>query len=380
MGKNKEIVFSHSKLECCLNNPMDYYLNYKIGMKPKDTKTAFQVGSAMHWGFEHGTEDLTEWFKENGTLQQAVGGSEEQNQAEAMCHGYFANYDKIMDEVLNDGTGHRVKFVDGDHEFHELEIHAKLPSYSTENREYDFMGIIDLLFLTEKGFIVMDYKSSSQIPDFEKYLDQIYRYIFLLESNFPSIPIYKIGIINLVKSKIKKLRTENDTEFQRRWARQYEEYPSHLINVHMFDRSKIEQSAIDEYIDNFRKEVDLAYSIDQNSLYYINFKNAVAPYRSDYYDIYFNTPNAYVMYTIKDTILDPDNNSLVKRRDCVPSDMLIIDKKNVLYSYADFESERNTHLSLDNQGFYDYLLTKYIVSEELFKRYTITYDFLHRKN
>lgn len=379
MEEKKKIVFSHSKLECCLNNPMDYYLNYKIGIKPKEVKTAFQVGSAMHWGFEHNTEDLTEWFKENGTLKQSIGGSEEQEQAEAMCHGYFANYDKIMDEVLDDGSGKRVRFVEGDHEFHELEIHAKLPSYSIDGKEYDFMGIIDLLFLTEKGFIVMDYKSSSQIPDFEKYLDQIYRYIFLLETNFPSIPIYKIGIINLVKSKIKKLRTENDSEFKHRWAEQYEPYPNRLINVHMFDRSKIEQKAIDDYIDNFRKEVDLAYSIDQNSLYYINYKNAIAPYRSDYYDIYFNTPNAFVMYSIRDTILDPDTNKLIKRRDCVPSDLLVVDKKNVLYSYETFENERNTHLSDTPQAFFEYLLTKYIVNEELFKRYIVTYDFLHQK-
>lgn len=366
--------FSHTKLTSCINNPMDYNLNYKIGMHIKEKPKYFSVGSAMHWGFENSTEDLTPWFQENGTMEQQVNYSLEQEQAEAMCHGYFHNLDKIMDEVLKDyDTGERLQVIE---EFHELELTSKVQSLNNPELEYEFMGIIDLLILTNKGFIIEDYKSSSEVPDFEKYLDQIYRYKYLLNYVFPDTPVYKIGIINIVKSKIRKLQNENDTQFRLRWKRQYEDYPNRLINVHQFESSKLDQKAFDEYILNFRREMDLAYAIDANNLYYINYDNAKAPYKSEYYDIYFKESNAYLDYSIRDTILDPDNGVLAARRDCVPSDMEIINKNNVLYNYKQYEKERIDNINLDEEMFRILMLSKYVISEELLDLYQATFEFV----
>lgn len=366
--------FSHTKLTSCINNPMDYNLNYKIGMHIKEKPKYFSVGSAMHWGFENSTEDLTPWFQENGTMEQQVNYSPEQEQAEAMCHGYFHNLDKIMDEVLKDyDTGERLQVIE---EFHELELTSKVQSLNNPELEYEFMGIIDLLILTNKGFIIEDYKSSSEVPDFEKYLDQIYRYKYLLNYVFPDTPVYKIGIINIVKSKIRKLQNENDTQFRLRWKRQYEDYPNRLINVHQFESSKLDQKAFDEYILNFRREMDLAYAIDANNLYYINYDNAKAPYKSEYYDIYFKESNAYLDYSIRDTILDPDNGVLAARRDCVPSDMEIINKNNVLYNYKQYEKERIDNINLDEEMFRILMLSKYVISEELLDLYQATFEFV----
>lgn len=366
--------FSHTKLTSCINNPMDYNLNYKIGMHIKEKPKYFSVGSAMHWGFENSTEDLTPWFQENGTMEQQVNYSPEQEQAEAMCHGYFHSLDKIMDEVLKDyDTGERLQVIET---FHELELTSKVQSLNDPELEYEFMGIIDLLILTNKGFIIEDYKSSSEVPDFEKYLDQIYRYKYLLNYVFPDTPVYKIGIINIVKSKIRKLQNENDAQFHLRWKRQYEDYPNRLINVHQFESSKLDQKAFDEYILNFRREMDLAYAIDANNLYYINYDNAKAPYKSEYYDIYFKESNAYLDYSIRDTILDPDNGILATRRDCVPSDMEIISKTNVLYNYKQYEKERIDNINLDEEMFRILMLSKYVISEELLDLYQATFEFV----
>ena len=372
------MTFSHSKLSCCLNNPMDYNLNYKLGIHIKEKPKYFSVGSAMHWGFENNTEDLTQWFKENGTIEQQTTYSIEQEQAEAMCHGYFHNINEIMDEVLKDyDSGEKLEVIA---EYHELELHSKLKSLKNPDVEYDFMGIIDLLFLTNKGFIIEDYKSSSEIPDFEKYLDQIYRYRYLLNDAFPDVPVYKIGIINIVKSRIKKLNNENDIQFRERWKKQYEQYPSHLINIHQFENEKLDNKAFEEYILNFRKQADLANSIDENGLYFINYNNAKEPYKSEYYDIYFNIPNAYLEYNIKDTILDIDSKKIINVRDCVSSDMQVISTDNVLCKYKQYEFEKLTNLELDDDEFRKYIHSKYVVEDELLDVYESTFDFITHNN
>ena len=371
---------SHSKLETCINNPMDYYLSYKLGIQPKETKKCFQVGSAMHWGFEHGTEDLSQWFKENGDMLQQCGYSIEQEQAEAMCHGYFHNYDKIMDEVLKDyDTGERLEFADGEHEFHELSLTAKLPSAKDRSKSYDFIGIIDLLFVTKKGFIILDYKSSSEVPDFNKYLDQIYRYDFMLRQNFPGFPIYKIGIINIVKSKIKKMSNENDSEFRLRWKKQYEQYPNRLINVNMFDKSKLDDQLVNDYISNLSREADLANAIDENSLYYINYRGAKEPYKSVYYDIYYNEPYAYSMFSIKDTVIDPDTSLLSKKRDCVPSDMLVVRQDNVMCKFEECAKEKVEHMKMGKDEFDEYIHSKYVIDQSLLDLYDSTFGFVYEK-
>ena len=377
MKTDKKFVLSHSKMECCLNNPMDYNLNYKIGIKPKETKRCFQVGSAMHWGFENDTEDLTQWFQENGDLSQQVEKSFEQRQAEAMCHGYFSHKKEIFDEVLKDyDTGERVELLGDESIYHELELTAKIPSAKDKTKSYDFIAIIDLLILTKKGFIIIDYKSSSEIPDFNKYLDQIYRYDFVLRQNFPGVPIYKIGIINLVKSRIRKASDESIEDYEKRWCWQYDKYPNPLINVKMFEKSKLDENVISDYIDNLSKEADLVNAIDENGLYYINFKGAKEPYKSVYYDIYYGTQDAYRLYTIKDTIFDVSTQKIINRRDCVESDMLIPTKGDVMFRYDDFAKERMENADVDDKTFFEYIHSKYEISDDLLLMYQQTFNFL----
>jgi hypothetical protein len=42
---------------------MTYYLKYKVGINLKVKKPALAIGSAVHWGIEHNTDDLTEYWK-----------------------------------------------------------------------------------------------------------------------------------------------------------------------------------------------------------------------------------------------------------------------------------------------------------------------------
>ena len=55
---------SHTKLQTILECPMTYFLNYKEGIKLKEEKSALAIGSAVHWGIEHNTDDLEEYYNE----------------------------------------------------------------------------------------------------------------------------------------------------------------------------------------------------------------------------------------------------------------------------------------------------------------------------
>ena len=323
---------SHSKLTTILNCPMTYYLNYKQGISLKEEKPALAIGSAVHWGIEHDTNDLTEYYKENGTFKEVNNFGHDELLAEAMVSAYQKNKDYIFNEILKDlDTGERLELID---EQHELEINAKLPTHKFKE-PHDFIGIIDLLLLTEKGFIIIDYKTSSQTPDWDKYLDQIYRYIFLLRCEFPDVPVYKIGIVNLKKSMIRQKQGENEDSFLMRLKKEYD-INEDLINTHIYLANELNPELIDEYINNLSDMADTAQMIDENQAWFINYANATGQYgKSQYWDIFYNTPDCYLLYKIKDTVWDEDDG-LVETRDCVPIDMLTIRKKNVLNHFNDF--------------------------------------------
>lgn len=371
------MILSHSKLQTILTNPMDYYLGYKLGIKPKEPKPYFLVGSAVHWGLEHNTEDLTDYFKENGTLEQRTTYSQEQFQAEAMVHGFYVHKEQIMKEVFDDYESHEpLKLVDNDSEFHELDIQADLPSFIHPNEPHKFVGIIDLLFLTEKGFILMDYKTSSTIPDFNKYLDQLYRYIFELNSVFPGVPVYKIGIINLVKSKIKKKQNESNFDFKQRYQEQYEQDFNHLISVHMFEPSLINQEEMKDYIINLSRAADLAETIDKNGLFWLNMEGAVNPYPSVYLDIYHKEPQCFMSYTIKDTWYNDSLDIMENKRDCVPLDMEVVNNQNILNQYSKFKElmETNQNLGLsEKNSFFNFCKKNFKCDDYLLDNYWYTY-------
>lgn len=360
---------SHSKMQTALINPMDYYLNYEVGIKLKETKPYFMVGSAVHWGLEHNTYDLDDYFKENGTNYEA------QFQAEAMAYGYLIKKDRILNEILKDYvTGEKLPLLDDDCEYHELELEVPLKSFRFKENHL-FLGIIDLLFLTPKGFILCDYKTSSSIPDFEHYLSQLYKYIFLLKSYFPTIPIYKIAIINIIKSNLKRFKNESEFDFRQRFKKQYEDEDSKLINIHIFNPNKIiKDDEYNNYVYNLSKQADIVQSIVENKIYYINEAGAKNPYPSIYLDIYNKVDKCFMEYTIKDIYYNEVTQKIESKRDCIELDMKVIDYDNVLNKYELYKELASKYK--DKKELKDYIKSNYLYDDKLL----INYDYIYSNN
>lgn len=346
--------FSHSKLSCILQCPMTYYLNYIQGIKLKQTKSALSIGSAVHWGLEHSTENLEEYYKEEGTFKQKGEYTDDQLLAESMVHGYLKHRDDIFKDILGD--------MKLQNEEHELFLDAKI----NDDR---FVGIIDLLLLTDKGFVIIDYKTSSVVPDWDNYLDQIYRYIFLLRENFPGVPVVKIGIINLRKARLRRKQNENEEQFRNRLKFEYELNDENYINYHCYRPEELDSQLVDDYINNLSKMCAMAKNIDENKLFYINYTAAKGVYgKSDYYDIFYKIPDCYLLYEIKDKVWDEDDKIFKLKRDCLPLDMLVIEKNNILNKYEIYEN-------LIKEGkTVEYIKKHYIINDELLKLYKTTYD------
>lgn len=366
---------SHSKLSLALKCPMSYFLSYKEGIELKETKPALAIGSAVHWGLEHDTDDLEEYYKTEGNFFQQLEYGKNEVLAEAMVKNFLAQKDNIYAQILQDDDGNILELLDVQKE---LEIYAKLKSYKYDE-PHEFMGIIDLLFLTEKGFIIVDYKTSSQTPDWTKYLDQLYRYIFLLKENFPDTPVYKIAIINLKKSGIKPKVKENTESFLNRLKLEYEINGENYLDVHIYDKSDIDENLMNEYIDNLSKMADMAQNIDNNKMWYINFTEANGQYgKSDFYDIFYKTPDAYIFYRIRDTIFDEFDNSILDKRDCVPIDMQVIDYPDkVLNKYSIFKEQCSNIFkdkSPDKDKLFKQLKKDFITDDSLLEKYWINLE------
>lgn len=358
---------SHSKLNCILNCPMSYYLKYEEGIQLKEKKPALYIGSAVHWGIEHNTEDLTEYF--NSSEDRFT---KEQLLSEAMVHGYLKHKNELFDMILTDpGDGQKINILD---EYHEVPITGKLPS-QIQNEPHDFIGIIDLLLLTEKGFIIIDYKTSSQEPNWEAYQDQLYRYIFLLKSQFPDTPILKIGIINLRKTQIRQKKNENYEEFLNRMKFEYDINDENYVNYHEFPVSALDDNLVDEYLKNLTVMSDLAQTIVDKKLFFINFFKTTNDYgKSDYWDIFYHTPDAYLLYNISDHIWNEETGEYEESRDCVPLDLDFTSKK--INKYKDFKDLFDKCFR-ENKDFTTEL-ESYKYDEELLKKYIITYS--HENN
>lgn len=362
---------SHSKLHTILECPMTYYLRYIQGIKPKDEKSSLAIGSAVHWGIEHNTEDLTEYFKENGSFKQNVGYGREQLLPEAMIHGYMKHKDDLFEKLLTDPeTGEKLELLD---EMHELSLTANLKSLRGKE-DHEFIGIIDLLLLTNKGFVLVDYKTSTYEPDWDNYLDQLYRYIFELRCNFPDTPVIKIAIINIRKTSIRQKKNENDMEFLNRMKYEYDLNDEHYVNYHEYLTEEINPELLDNYINNLSKMADSASIIDENKMWYINFKAANGQYgKSEYYDLFYGKPGAEILYTIKDKIWDEETNSFVDRRDCIALDMKVIDCDNVLNKYEIFKSELLESICGSKEEFFIELSERYTVDINLLETYWKTF-------
>lgn len=365
---------SHSKLNLLLGNPMEYFLCYKMGITPKVEKKALSIGSAVHWGIENNTEDLTDYFGSNFNYDR------DSLMAEAMVHGYFYHKEQIFNELLTKKDGTKLELLQ---ETHELFIDGKLKSF-VYNEPHIFVGIIDLLLLTNEGFIVVDYKTSTNIPNWNDYLEQLYRYIFLLKSEFPELPVIKIAIINLRKTRSRQLRGESDISFLNRLKKDYEINDESFVNWHIFDSSDIDEKFMNLYIDNLSKMADTGELIDRNNAWFINYASTNSYGGSVYKDIIYHTPDCYVLYNIKDEIWDKYENELKQIRDCKPIDMKVIDEKNVLNKYDLFEKELFEILSgtinykkfyhdIDKENIFEFLKKKYLCDDDLLEKYFDTY-------
>ena len=358
---------SHSKLGVILSCPMSYYLTYKEGICKKEEKAALAIGSAVHWGIEHNTEDLSEYFAASRDMY-----SRNQLLAEAMVHGYLKHKDEIFNQILTDiDTGKRYELLE---ESHEIFVEGKLQTNS-QTPLHDFIGIVDLLLLTDKGFIVIDYKTSTYKPEWGKYLDQIYRYIFMLKTMFPEIPVIKIGIINIRKTAIRQKKAENELQFLNRMKFEYEVNDEEYVNYHEYPVDSLDEKLIADYTINLSKQCDLAHYIDENDIRFINYGAAEGVYgKSDFWDIFYRTPDAHVLYTIRDKIWNEDEQKFDERRDCVPIDMNVIDGK-CLNHYEYFKKLADDSQLLDYNKLFDLAKQTYdFIDEDLFKRYVKTYN------
>lgn len=357
---------SHSKLSLLLSNPMEYYLSYRMGISPKFEKPALSIGSATHWGIEHDTEDLTEYFGDRDNYGR------DQLLAEAMVHGYRFHKNQIFDELLSNKDGTKMQLIQ---ETHELFINGKLKSFKYPE-PHIFVGIIDLLLLTDEGFIIVDYKTSSMIPNWDDYLDQLYRYIFLIESEFPGVPVKKIAIINLKKSRAKMTRGESNASFLNRLKKDYEINDDSSVNWHIFDPNDLDKKFIDLYIDNLSRMADTAQSIDMNNMWFINWSSTNSYGGSVYKNIIYHVPDCYVLYNIKDEVYDKYTKEVKKIRACRPIDMQVIDKPNILNKYSEFEENALSVFSsndVNKEKLFDFLKKKFICDDKLLEEYWDTF-------
>lgn len=363
---------SHSKLATLLKCPMTYYLTYEQGIYTKVEKPALAIGSAVHWGIEHNTEDLSEYYKENGTFKQGDNFTRDQLLAEAMVHGYMKHKDELFDKLLTDPyTGEKLTLLE---ENHELYLTGKLKSLKHPGEFHDFVGIIDLLLLTDKGFVLVDYKTSSYEPDWNNYLEQLYRYIFELRENFPDVPIVKIAIINIRKTNIRQKKNENEFEFLQRMKFEYDINDESYVNYHEYMTSEIDDTLLNNYIDNLSKMADTAKMIVDNKMWFINYGAANDTYgKSQFYDIFYHTPGCEALYNIVDDVYDFDEQAFVKYRPCVALDMQVIDRSDILNKYKDFEQELLKTDAQSKDDFFHQLAERYSVDKTLLELYWLTY-------
>lgn len=372
-----KIKWSHSRLNTLINNPAEYYLNYIQGITPKITKPALSLGSAVHYGLEIGSDDLTDYYKLNGSATKQDNYSDEQLLAESMIGAFLKRKDEIYKDLLQDNeTGNQLSVVD---ELHELDLIMNLPT-KRFNDPHLFMGIIDLLLLTEKGWILVDYKTSSQVPDWEHYKSQLFKYKSLLEQNFPGVSLYKVAIINLRKTQIRRKKNETDESFRIRLKTQYE-VDDTLIGYHVYDGTEFDSHTLSDYLDNLSGLVDICQTIVDNNNYFINYSNIIGTYGpSQYMEIFYNSPDNYLLYKIKDTIFDELDNKVLTERDCEPIDMLVLEHKNLMNKYNIFKEEAIKEFKnldsidfekIDITQFLNKLKTKYICDDNLLNKYYI---------
>ena len=373
--EQKQVTWSHSRLTKLFENPAEYFLIYEEGIKPKQEKTALSLGSCVHWLLENNTTDSTEYYREKGDMAQFNDYTDERCLAESLAGAYFNRKVDIYNQMLTDKeTG---KVLDILSEEHELQLTAEFPS-KIFKVPHKFLGIIDLLLLTEKGWILIDYKTSSQKVDWDNYKSQLYKYFHLIECNFPEFPIWKVAIINLRKTQIRRRKEENDESFKQRIKQEYELNENELIELHVYHQEEFDPKQIAANAQNLSDMMDMGQIILNNRAFFINYSNIVNQYGpSQYYDIFYQTPDNYALYTIKDTIFDEDENDILDKRNCEPIDMLVLNSKNDILNKYNIFKEQVKQLNeagvTDDEKVLQTLKQKYITDDKLLGKYMKTY-------
>lgn len=331
--------FSHSKLNTIFTNPADYWGKYVQKISLKVGKTALEIGSMFHWGIEHNTADVTGYIEEQN-LTGEYDCRKEITMAEGMLRNFFKHQEDVKDKMLTKEDGSKYELLE---EYHELRIEAPLKS-KVHDEMHTFVGVIDLLLLTNEGFIVVDYKTSSREPDWDKYLDQIRKYCFLLNSKFPEVPIIKIAVIGVKKSAIRLGKNESTDAFLTRLANEYDTKDD-FVSYNEFGKEYIISSQNDRFVNNLTSMADLAEYIINTKAFFVNFNTTIGEFgKCDLFDLYYQTQDAEALYKIEDPIYDEDMGELMKYRGCLPIDSyaLLNPDKNVLNHYIDFEKELNS--------------------------------------
>lgn len=330
---------SHSGLQLLLTCPASYFLSKKQGISLKKEAKALQVGSAFHWGCEHNTEDLKGYLDEIDPFQNLYNDfTKEVALATGMVHGYLKKKDSIYKQILKSYEGEDLTLVE---EFHELDLLCDLPSLRFE-KNHEFHGIIDLLILTDKGWIILDYKTSSMRPDFDKYLDQVLRYCWMVEQKFPEMPIYKVGIINVRKTGIKQRQGENEQNYAMRIKREYDFDDCDMIEYHEFKPDDFEKSKMDLYIKNLSRMADFAQEIEDKNFWFINYGNAVSVYgKSEFWDLFYKTPDCKYLYKVYDPMFNTDLGEMSNYRDATDLDINSLEVTNPLNHYETFKEAFN---------------------------------------
>ena len=354
-------IWSHSKINLLMEDLFSYFLNYKMKVKPIEKSRVLSLGEAVHYALEHENSDLDEFFKENGTLEQKNTYSYEQILAESLSQTYLGRKDEILSNIVGNA---KILQVDKEIKF-EVSI--------DENNS--FLGIIDLLITTDKGFIVIDYKTTSKTPNYDDYIEQLYRYCFILSKAKPEIPIYKIAIISLRKSGIKQKMNENEESFKRRLILDYKERSDEYITWHTFDSEEdkhiFNKEILEEHHKNLINLIKTCDKIDKLNLFPKNYSKAQNIYGlSQYYDfIFWNQENILSKFYISDKWYNEELDTIEDRRSLNNLDLEII--KN---SSSSILNDSIVHYSkflqvIDND-------IKNYNEEEIYKKYLVDLDLL----
>lgn len=371
----KKVVWSHSRLQKLFENPAEYFLVYEEGIKPKQEKAALSTGSAVHWLLEHNTTDLTDYYKqEKGDLLQWNDYSDEQCLAESIAEAYFRKKTEIYKDMLTDPETGKVLSIDA--EEHELQLTMELPSMLFK-QPHSFLGIVDLLLLTEKGWILVDYKTGSKDVDWDNYKSQLYKYIHLLNFNFPEYPVWKICIIHLKKTGIRRRKNENDESYKQRIRDEYELDEDNLISLHVYSRDEFDEQKLNAQRNDLIEMMDMGQVMLNNRMFFCNYSNIVGQYGpSQYYDIFYKNADSHNLYTIKDMIFDEEENDIVTSRPCTELDMLCLERTDILNKYSLFKQEVKMLSQpdrFDEEKVLKHMRKKYLTDEKLLSKYMVTY-------